>query len=99
MSEFLKSRHLASLDERNDLETPTRSSTTIQWISPKNDLKHQGGKTKDTYWLNLKGLNNVDMGSKNLETCLNEILVGSIPDENKAQDETGCVGSQKNIKT
>ena len=29
----------------------------------------------------------------------NEILVGSIPDENKAEDETGCVGSQKNIKT
>ena len=99
MSEILKFRHLTSLYERNDLETPTRSSTTIQWISPENDLKHQGGKTKDTYWLNLKGLNNVDMGSKNLETCLNEILVGSIPDENKAQDETGCVGSQKNIKT
>lgn len=39
------------------------------------------------------------MGSKNLETCLNEILVGSIADENKTQDETGCVGSQKNIKT
>ena len=88
-----------SPDYRNDLETPTRSSTTIQWISPANEGGHNGGRTKDTYWLNLKGLNNVDMGSKNLETCLNEILVGSIANENKAQDETGCVGSQKNIKT
>ena len=45
----------------------------------------------------VKGLKNVDMGSKSLSECLKQTQVGIIPGVIKTQDETGCVGNQKNV--
>lgn len=58
---------------------------------------NQGNAKKDIAWLVVKGLKNVDMGSKSLSECLKQTQVGIIPGVIKTQDETGCVGNQKNV--
>ena len=66
--------------------------------SAKNSVTSNTGNTKkDIAWLIIKGLKNVNMGSKSLTECLTKTQVGIIPGVIKTQDETGCVGNQKNV--
>jgi len=83
---------------RDDQDIPSRSSATIQWTSAANSATgNMGNNKKDIGWLIIKGLKNVDMGSKSLTECLTKTQVGIIPGQIKTQDETGCVGNQKNV--
>lgn len=58
---------------------------------------NSGNKSQDQIWINLKGLKNVDFGAKTLQECFLKTNIGIIPNVLKDQDETGCVGAQKNV--
>ena len=83
---------------RDDQDNASRSSATTQWTNAANSVStNMGNNKKDILFLIIKGLKNVDMGSKSLSDCLVKTQVGIIPGEIKTQDETGCVGNQKNV--
>ena len=66
--------------------------------SPANSVtSNSGNKSRDQIWINLKGLKNVDFGGKTLQECLVQAQIGVIPNVLKDQDETGCVGAQRNV--
>lgn len=82
---------------RDDTNTPSRSSVTLQYNSPANsETANIGNKKKDMMYLILRGLSNVDFGSKTLDDCIAKAAVGWSTVV-KTQDETGCVGWVKNV--
>ena len=56
---------------------------------------NQGDNSKDIIWFAIRNVDQIDMGSKNLKTCINRAMVGFMDPTD--QDLTGCVGHARNV--
>merc|ERR1712061_183482 len=73
-----------------------RTSTTLQYSSSGAAPASNWGSTKfDQAFMLIKGIEEIDLGNKDLYTCVSTAQVGSMA--LTTEDESGCVGWQKNV--
>ena len=54
-----------------------------------------GTNSQDIVWFAIRNVDRIDMGNKNLGTCINRVMIGVM--DSTDQDLTGCVGHARNV--
>ena len=56
---------------------------------------NSGTGSQDIVWFAIRNVDSIDMGTKSLNTCLKNVMVGTMDPTDK--DLTGCVGHARNV--
>ena len=78
------------------LFSPPISEVKFYFRNTQNTLgTNTGTNSQDIVWFAIRNVDKIDMGSKNLGTCINRAMVAVM--ESTDQDMTGCVGHARNV--